>query len=351
MGLTERLARAAVRRPHVLLIPVPGQRPLRWVAEDALDELGWARAAAPAEADVLLCCGVPGRDLTEHIEVAWEGVPGPRARAFAATTDEVEPALRAAARELADMPSQRQDARTRTTARLSAADRGDVADEHAPSPDDAAEPDHDGMDMADAGMGGMDHSMDMDMGMDLPGGLVMADRVEDRDGLRLEGLNLSLGPLLPDWPAGLRLDVLLSGDVLTRADVVRLDPRPEPPAPRALIGLDALAVLLEAAGWSDGALRARRARAAGGSGPGTDDLLHRLQRARLLRWSLRGLPAPGSGDLVAHLDRLVSAVRDEPGLPAADDAQLAVDVVGLDLGTAALVVAAHAPLQPAAVRV
>ena len=362
MGLTDRLAQAAVRRPHVLLVPVPGQRPLRWAAEDALDELGWARAASPAAADVLLCCGDPGRDLAEHIEVAWEGMPGPRARAVAATTDDVAPALRAAVHELADVPGQRQDARTRAAARLSAADRSDAAaepldehgmssDEHAMSPDDAAETDRDGMDMADAEMGGMDHTMHMDMDMDLPGGLVMADRVEDRDGLRLEGLNLSLGPLLPGWPAGLRLDLLLSGDVLTRADVVWLDRRLEPPAPRAPLALDALAVLLEAAGWSDGALRARRARAAGGSGPATDDLLRRLRRARLLRWSLRGLPAPGGGDLVAHLDRLVAVLRNDAQLPAADDAQLAADVVGLDLGTAALVVAAHAPLQPAPARV
>ncbi len=369
MGLTERLARAAVRRPHVLLVPVPGQRPLRWAAEDALDELGWARAASPAEADVLLCCGDPGRDLAEHVEVAWEGMPGPRARVSAATVSDVEPALRAAVRELADVSKQRQDAQTRGAARLSSADRGDVAEEaHDGSTGDATHPDgastdapgmdHDmsttgetaGMDhdmeMSGGATGGTDHSMDMDMGMgmDLPGGLVMADRVEDRDGLRLEGLNLSLGPLLPSWPAGLRLDVLLSGDVLTRADVVRLDPRPEPPAPPALLALDALALLLEAAGWSDGALRARRARAAGGSGPATEDLLRRLRRARLLRWSLRGLPAPGGGDLVAHLDLLVAAVRDEPGLPAADDAQLAADVVGLDVGPAALVLAAHAPL-------
>jgi len=359
MGLTDRLARAAVRRPHVLLVPVPGQRTLRWGAEDALDQLGWGRATSPAEADVLLSCGDPGRDLAEHIEVAWEGMPGPRARAFATTTDEVGAALHAAVRELADLPSQRHDARTRTAARLSAADQRDAApeppDEQAMPPDentmspDEAEPDHDGMDLADAGMGGMDHSMDMDM--ELPGGLVMADRVEDRDGLRLEGLNLSLGPLLPGWPAGLRLDVLLSGDVLTRADVVRLDPRPEPAAPGALLALDALAMLLEAAGWSEGALRARRARAAGGAGPATDDLLRRLRRARLLRWSLRGLPAPGGGDLVDHLDRLVAVMRDDAQLPEADDADLAHDVVGLDLGTAALVVAAHAPLQPAPARV
>jgi hypothetical protein len=380
VGLTERLARAAVRRPHVLLVPVPGQRPLRWAAEDALDALGWRRAASPAEADVLLCCGTPGKELAEHVDVAWEGMPGPRVRRDVSTVAEVEPALRAAANELADVAAQRQDAGSRPAPRLSSAEQGPVSNESHTSADDGAGPhhsgpppgdmDHDmdmpegemshdmdmsggqmdhGMDMSGGGMAGMDHSMHMDM--ELPGGLVMADRVEDRDGLRLEGLHLSLGPLLPHWPTGLRLDVLLSGDVLVSAEMVRLDPQPEPPAPESLLALDALAVLLEAAGWSDGALRARRARAAGGSSPATDDLLRRLRRARLLRWSLRGLPAPGGGDLVAHLDRLVAVVRDEAALPWANDAGLARDVVGLDVGTAALVVAAHAPLSPVGARV
>ena len=188
----------------------------------------------------------------------------------------------------------------------------------------------------------------MDMGMDLPGGLVMADRMEDRDGLRLEGLHLSLGPLLPHWPAGLVLDVGLSGDVVTAADVRRLDPHDEPAAPAAVLALDALAALLGTAGWDDGAMRARRARAEGGEGPVTEDLLRRLRRARLLRWSLRGIPAPGGGDLVAHLDRLVVAVRDGSALPTADDDQLARDVVGQELGVVALMAAAHsAPREPA----
>jgi hypothetical protein len=385
VGLTELLARAAVRRPHVLLVPVPGHRPLRWAAEDALDGLGWRRAASPAEADVLLCCGAPGKELAEHVEVAWDGMPGPRVRREVSTVTEIEPALRAAALELADVAAQRQDARSRPAPRLSSADEGaDLNDDtdmsggamdHGMDHDmgmsdggmdhdmdmSGGEMNHD-MDMSEAGMdhdmdmsggdmAGMDHSMHMDMGMELPGGLVMADRVEDRDGLRLEGLNLSLGPLLPHWPAGLRLDVVLSGDVLVSAKVVRLDPQAEPPAPESLLALDALALLLDASGWSDGAVRARRARREGGSGPAIDDLLRRLRRARLLRWSLRGLPAPGSGDLVTHLDRLVAVAREESALPSADDAQLASDVVGLDVGTAALVVAAHAPLLPVAAHV
>lgn len=359
MGLTQRLAHAAARRPRVLLVPVPGHRPLRWAAEDALDRLGWGRAASPAEADLLMCCGAPGPELLAHVEVAWDGVPGPRARAQVAAAGEVEPALLAAAQELTDVAQQRQDARTRTTPALSAADAQDGAQDGAQESGDTEadmdmdhemdmdhDEDTDGSGGDDAG--GMDHSMhmDMDMSMDLPGGLAMADRMDDRDGLRLEGLDLSLGPLLPGWPPGLRLDVGLSGDVLTRTEVVRLDPRPEPHAPDALVALDALALLLEAAAWSDGALRARRARREGGDA--VADVLRRTGRARLLRWSLRGLPGPDGDDLVAHLDRLLTTVRGDGALPPADDDGLARDVVGLDVGTAALVLAAHAPLLPVA---
>ncbi len=203
--------------------------------------------------------------------------------------------------------------------------------------------------------GGMDHDMGgMDMGgmdMDLPGGLVMADRMQDRDGLRLEGLHLSLGPLLPSWPAGLRLDVGLSGDVITSAEVARLDGAPEAAAPTRVLALDALALLLQAAGWSDGARRARRARAEGGAGPHTDDLLRRLRRARLLRWSLRGLPGPEGLDLVALLDRLVDAARGTAELPLGDDDRLARNVVGFDLGAVALLVTAHGALAGRAARV
>jgi hypothetical protein len=46
------------------------------------------------------------------------------------------------------------------------------------------------------------HDMgEVDMGM--PGGLPMAERGEDRDRLKLDRLHVPLGPVLPDWPAGL----------------------------------------------------------------------------------------------------------------------------------------------------
>lgn len=346
MGLSQHLAHAAVRRPHVLVVPVPGHRVVRWAAEDALDALGWPQACSPADADVLLCCGPPGEDLADHIEVAWQGLPGPRVRTTATTAQQVSAALAEAAACLADVTEQHRDARDRPPPRLGAADGPRVDGKGG----GGHQPQH-GM-PAEGGptAGGTgDGDGDMDMGMDLPGGLIMADRVEDRDGLRLEGLNLSLGPILPSWPAGLRLDVVLSGDVITRAEAVRLDPRPEPPAPSSLLALDALALLLDAAGWSDGGVRARRARAEGGSGPLTDSVLRRLRHARLLRWSLRGLPASG-GDLVDHLDLLVSAVRGQAPLPVRED-ELPDAVVGLDVGTAALVVAAHGPLLPVTTRV
>ncbi len=367
MGVSERLSAAAVRRPQVLLVPVPGAAPVRWAAEDALDARGWSAAESPAAADLLLCCGEPGQQLDGHVSVAWDSLPGPRARVTAARPEQVGQALDRAVSALGDLTAQRRDAQERATPRLSAADRADEGDEMSGGMDmdgdmdmsggmDHSMPMDSGMDMS-GGMdmdmpGGMDHSMHMgmDMGMDLPGGLVMADRMTDRDGLRLEGLNLSLGPLLPGWPAGLRLDVGMSGDVLTRVEVLRLDPRDEPSVPTALRALDAIAALLAAAGWSDGALRARRARAQGGTGPATVDLLRRLRRARLLRWSLRQLPAPGGGDLVAHLDRLLACASGSADLPAADDDQLARDLLELDLGTAALVVAAHGPLTREVVR-
>jgi hypothetical protein len=359
VGLTARLLSVAARRPHVLLVPVPGYASVRWAAEDSLDRLGWPRAASPADADVLLCCGSVGPELDSHLRVTWDAMPGPRVRSTVDTATSVDASLTLAAAGLADLPAHRQDAASRPAPALSAADaRGDSAD---PAEMDSGGMDSGGMDSGGMDSGGMedhamrdgddaesmhddDDNMDMDMDMDMPGGLTMADRVEDRDGLRLEGLHASLGPLLPAWPAGLRLDVVLSGDVLVQAQVRRLDPLPDPAVAPELRALDALAMLLDATGWQDGALRARRGRAAGGAGPAVDDLLRRLVRARLLRWSLRHLPAPGDGDLVRHLDRLTAAVRSGAELGGARDEELATALVGLDVATAHLVVAAYGPL-------
>jgi hypothetical protein len=333
MGLTTRLMSAAARRPCVLLVPIPGHTSARWAAEDALDRLGWPQAASPAAADVLLSCGPIGPQLAGLVDVAWDAMPGPRVRTSVSGTEDVDVMLAAAARALTDFAAHRQDARARAAPALSAQDL---------SPD-RDEPPGEGSGGMDSHMD-MDMDMDMGMDMDLPGGLVMADRVEDRDGLRLEGLHVPLGPLLPAWPAGLRLDAVLSGDVLVEVEVRQLDACVEAAIRPELRALDALAMLLEAAGWQDGALRARVARSNGGAGPRTQDLLRRVQRARLLRWTLRRLPAPGADDLATHLDRLTGAVRGEVELETARVDELQTALVGLDVGTAALVVAAYGPL-------
>ncbi len=357
--LAARLLAAAVRRPHVLLVPVPGHANVYRAAEDALDVRGWPRALSPAAADVLLECGPAGPELSRRVDAAYEAMPGPRALALVDDVGRLEAGLDQARQRLADLRAQHDDARDRG---------GDGAgpDSHDPAGMDTAGMDHDmpgmdmagmdhdmpGMDMAgmdhDMDMSGMDHDMDMSgmdhdmagMDMSLPGGLVMADRVPDRDGLRLEGLRQTVGPILPGWPAGLELTVTLSGDVLTEVSAQVLDQPPmqaDPTGP-----LDALLVLLAAAGWDDLARRGRRARREG-EATAVEALLRRTEQARVLRWSLRGLPGPAGRDLVAHLDALVAAVRDRAAVPRASLHELQVAVTGLDLASAAPVVAAFGP--------
>jgi len=342
VGLTERLLSAAATRPHVLLVPVPGRSDLRWAVEDWLDAQGWPQAASPAGADLLIECGTPAVELAERADAAWDALPGPRDRARVRQPDEVDAVLSAARSRLLDGPRQRQDAQERGVP-VVAEPSGDMD----PGGMDMGGMDDGGMDMGGMDMGGMDMG---GMDMDLPGGLTMAGRVEDRDGLRLEGLPVRFGPLLPDWPAGLELQTTLSGDVLIDSRCRWLDPSDGPVPDRAVVpgpaaALDALSRLLAVAGWQDGARRARRARAEAGSGPATDDLLRRLRRTRLLRWSLRGLPAPEGRDLTEHLNLLIACVDSSSSrLPVATLHELDQAVTGLDVAGAVLVVAAYGPV-------
>jgi hypothetical protein len=135
----------------------------------------------------------------------------------------------------------------------------------------------------------------------------------------LDRLSVPLGPILPDWPAGLRLRLTLQGDVVQEAaaEVVGAFPAAAPPfwdepwrrrragepvtvtaacRHRAAARLDSLARLLAVAGLDGDAWRCRRLR---------DDLLapnppagaaaefarmaRRLRRSRLLRAMTGGL--------------------------------------------------------------
>ena len=175
----------------------------------------------------------------------------------------------------------------------------------------------------------------------MPAGLAMAEQAPDRDGLKLDQLHLELGPVLPDWPAGLVLRVALQGDVVQEAEVELVpaaagtDAGPsfwDEPAAAAAAGelvdsavlatrtaashLDSVARLLGVAGWAEAALRARRLRdellEERGDGLAVERFARRVRRARTLRWLLDGI---GALDRDAALARGVSG----PALRAGGD--------------------------------
>lgn len=130
---------------------------------------------------------------------------------------------------------------------------------------------------------------------------MMADTGPDRDGLTLDVLRVPLGPVLPDWPAGLFIETVLQGDVVQRARAWVLPPAgpvtpfwsapvDQPGRRHAAAHLDSLARLLAVAGWDGAAHRARSLRddLLGAAPlaqvrPGFDGLRRRLERSRLLR--------------------------------------------------------------------
>lgn len=139
-------------------------------------------------------------------------------------------------------------------------------------------------------------------------GLPMAMTAPDRDGLELDALQVSLGPVLPGWPTGLVVRAMLHGDVLTGvtatwidADAAR-DRLAQPPTDSKLVALDSLARFLTVAGWTSAAYRARRARdgwqaADAASIADAERAAARLaatvRRSRILTWSMR--PARTAG--------------------------------------------------------
>ncbi|MFJ9542123.1 hypothetical protein ACIRPX_33355 [Streptomyces sp. NPDC101225] len=167
--------------------------------------------------------------------------------------------------------------------------------------------------------GSMDHAGHGMHAMGEIAGLPMAERGDDRDGLRLDRLHVPIGPALPDWPAGLILRLTLQGDVVQGVEVDHL-PVPSGPRPpywdepwltagqggevtrgraarrRCAAHLDSAGRLLAVIGRDDVAARCRRLRdallsgasqrAIGGELRGT---VHRVGRSRTLRWSVAGL--------------------------------------------------------------
>jgi hypothetical protein len=167
----------------------------------------------------------------------------------------------------------------------------------------------------------------------------MAGRGEDRDGLRLDQLHVPLGPVLPDWPAGLVIRMTLQGDVVQEAEPEVLGGGGgsfwDEPWRRAAAGhlvvtgaaaqrraaahLDSLGRFLAVAGWDAAATAARRLRdgilAGAPSGRLRQDVrrfTRKVGRSRTLAWLTGGLGVLSAGDAAA------AGVRG-PGLRAAGD--------------------------------
>jgi hypothetical protein len=425
MDLTGLLLRVAARRPHVLVVAVPGATDVRLALEAALARRGWPVATGPADADVLAVAGSPGPELAAVVAAVWEQVPAPRAQIEASAPADVDEQLDAAAVLLADAAHQRSAPRApeplhdghtpgRQGGRSHApelwdhrehedhAGHGEQVDmgdqpghgdhaQHSPQPEPAvhgshgsgvehrghaengshAEPvenggsgdhrnsdgdgdgdgeqsdhadhighgqhsgheghaehgDHGGPEghsdqgAASGGHGdGGGHHDHHGHGGGTVAGLPMAELGADRDGLTLDRLHVPLGPVLPDWPAGLVVRVTLQGDVIQEASAEVLDAGHAMPFewPSTVAReLDGLARILGVAGWPSAAVQARRLRDAVLAGDLVEAeaaaLLRRIRRSRALRWLIRGIPA-GSTDVAALLAARLAAV--EAALPA-----------------------------------
>lgn len=351
MDLTGVLLRVGAARPHVLLVEVPCGTAARLAVERELRRRDWPTAASPADADIIVVAGpVDHRTAGLVDRLVWQ-VPRPRVHLHAADAGSIGPALDGAAARLAT--------------------GGDTED----------------------GTGGAEELASGDREMEMPGGVPMADRGEDRDGLTLDQLHVPLGPLLPDWPAGLVVHTTLQGDVVQDARVEVLgtggtsfwnepwrraaagDPVTAGAAARRRVAahLDSLARFLAVAGWADAALRTRWVRDDVLDGaPGTELVprfrrtARRLRRSRTLRWLTTGLGAVpdaaalrARGDVVDRWSGWLAAVEqilpdiDRTGhLPVGDpprdppEALLALLpelLTGAELATARLIVASLDP--------
>jgi hypothetical protein len=302
VGVTGLLARAGAVRPHVLVAAMPGGAAVRLTAEDQLRRRGWPAALSPADADVLLVAGAPAADIATAVEATWAAIPAPRVRALVTSPGEIAAALDAARAELA------------TGAR-----------QWLPAGEGSVQPDGPGGSHGTHGTAGHHDIGDMDM--EMPAGLPMAERGEDRDGLKLDQLHVRLGPVLPDWPAGLVVRLTLQGDVVQHAEtaVTGLAGAGSfwtEPWRRAAAGesvttgvaarrragahLDSLGRLLGLAGWDDAAAAARRLRddTLGGTpasvlAPAVRRLAVRVARSRVLAWSTRGAGVLRPGEAAA----------------------------------------------------
>lgn len=397
MDLIARLRGAAFRRPRLLVVAEPSAVATRLAVERYAREHGWPSADSAADADVLAVIGRADGELASVVGVLARQIPAPWVRVDLGAPEEVASQLDTVPEQLGAWSSSKQDGHRAAAGHGDqgpASDPGDLpaehemaehgghdmaahpghqmvapAEHHMPADDDQYGADH-GMaehragDMG--GHGGSDmggHAGD-DMGghghvghdMGPVAGLPMAGRAPDRDGLKLDVLQVPLGPVLPFWPAGLRLALVVQGDVVQEARVEPLvlgqDGHPfwDEPVLRVLAGesvsigevsrrraashLDSLMRLLGVAGWEVAAVRCAslRDRALAGEPAAVlsadfSGLQRMVSRSRTLRAMISGLgvldgpaadrygvsgpAATAAGDVVDRLGQWIRATGDD----------------------------------------
>lgn len=249
--LTASLRGFAFARPHLLLVAAPGATGIRIGVEHFARRSGWPMAESPADADVLVEAGRPARGLADAAELVERQLGEPYLLVAISDAADVEPRLGEVPGRLAgSVPTRRP--------------RTDV-----PEPP-------------------------------------MAERADDRDGLALDVLRIPFGPILPHWPAGLRLSLDVQGDVVQSCAVELLGDVDggsfwAAPGRQGARCLDRVARLLAVAGWAAMGQRCQglRDRALAGRDVerGVADVAQRIRRSRLLRALLGGVgETPETGD-------------------------------------------------------
>lgn len=433
--LTAVLASWAARRPHVLIVAVPGHARVRWAVEQSVLAQGGTLALSPADADVLLLAGPAAGATADSAARVWEQMPHPKVLTKVSAAENAAAVVAAAVHELSHAPGNllshaapagnrlsrvatlgsgatpmteaREEPQTPMGSASSAVPhndhqanksedgrrqhdpRHDGSGATLPRPDDAQNPDVQGM--GDHDMGGQGHHGHDMGGMEMPGGLMMADRVDDRDGLKLDVLHVPFGPVLAFWPAGLVVETTLAGEVVVEADWWVLDAEGVVASPTDLDAparhLDAVATLLMLAGADGLVALARGARDRVLRGWGATDLarpedvravsatvdalarsaqrtlglqrvLSRIGVMSALDADAAGLPPGYVGSAWDRLMRRLAAVMQQLGGPAgagrSDDAFRSTDVrsllevttrlmIGVAVDEARLLVASLAP--------
>ncbi|MEV2268453.1 hypothetical protein [Nonomuraea africana] len=399
MGLTRWLLRQAAMHPRPLVVTAVYGTRARLLTEAELARRSWVPADAPGEANLLIVCGHASHELDEAVRTVWSDMSGPRARVDVpseASPHQVTQALEHATEQLGDAQAQWQDAAARVAAPWvpGSSDAGDQAAMHEGGHGTSDEHEHEGgghLNQEQAG-GEAEHGAHGGHGgghhehhMGSPGGLPMAERGPDRDGLSLDRLHVPLGPILADWPSGLVVETVLQGDVIQEATVKVMpgigtggsfwdEPwimaaeghpvsRAEAERRWAAARLDGLGRLLAVAGWASAAGQGRSLRdrlladaPPAELAPPYTRFARRVRRSRTLRWMLRNVGAIGEGDALSRLERWLAAtsaaiaalddntpLEEQPPSRHEPEGLLPHLLIGAELATARLIVASLDP--------